>query len=197
MYAGVPASFSMVMEEIRVTAIEEPHLLSRRHILETVRRAYLRVFSRLSASSVLNPYGITIEELKEVGANFFGGDFNGELLRRIDGNARSITDQMLITEWGGTPLSAMVYEVGPDGDGLHEAAGFAAIGSGSQMAQTMLVLLGQGRHRTLAETIFNVACAKFSSEKSGDLDVGKWTTICVSSKRTDYDEKKPRGQFCR
>jgi hypothetical protein len=87
-----------------------------------------------------------------------------------------------------SPLSAMVYEVGPSGDRLHTKSGFGAIGSGSQMAYTMLILLEQARYRTLAETIFNVACAKFFSEKSKDLDVGKMTAVCVLRKRTGEDE---------
>ena len=85
---------------------------------------------------------------------------------------------------------------GRGGDWLHTTTGFAAIGSGSKMAETMLVLLGQARHHTLAETIFNVACSKFYSEKSSGLDVGEKTTIYVSRKRRESDEqKKPCGEF--
>lgn len=196
MYAGTPANFGMVSQEISEIAVKDTEALSRRRVQETVRRTYRKVYSRLCSFDVLNPFDMTMEEFKKVGLKSFGEGFQGELLRRISQKASFIYDQLLVTGWGPSPNSAMIYEVGPSGDCLHEAAGFTAIGSGWQMAQTMLLQLGQARHRTLAETIFNVACAKFSSEKSSDLDVGRMTTIYVSRKRTDKDDPdQPCGEF--
>jgi hypothetical protein len=196
MYAGAPANFAMVSEEIEIAGMENPESISRRHVQETVRRAYRKVCSRLASSESLNPFDMTMDQFKANGLKSFGQEFHSELLRRIDQKGAQVNEQLLVTGWGQSPHSVMVYEVGPSGDWLHTAAGFAAIGSGSQMAQTMLLLLGQARYRTLAETIFNVACAKFSSEKSSGLDVGQTTTMYVSRKRTPEDDPhKVCGSF--
>jgi len=139
---------------------------------------------------------MTLQEFKDNGLAFFGQRFHGELFRQIRDTARLVQDQLLVTGWGLSPISAMIYEVGPSGHWLHSAACFAAIGSGSQLAQSMLMQLGQRRESTLAETIFNVACAKFSSEKSAGLDVGYRTTIYVARKRSEEDaERRPCGDF--
>jgi hypothetical protein len=188
MYAGLPAYFSLINEEMEKIYFDNPEAFSRRNVQETVRRAYRVVCSRIASADSLNPFDMTMDEFKQMGSETFPEPFHRELLRTINDSARQFTDQILVTGWGDFPRSVMVYEIGPSGDYLHTTAGFAAIGSGAQMAQTMLLLLGQGRHRTLAETIFNVACAKFSAEKSTGLDVGKITTIYVSRKRTDTDE---------
>ena len=188
MYAGTPSIFSLVMEEIENASINDPQVLSRRHVQETILHAYQKVRSRLASFPFLSPFNMTIEDFKQDGLNAFGETFHNEVLRAISDEARRADDQLLVTGWGMSPLSAMVYEVGPSGDRLHTKSGFGAIGSGSQMAYTMLILLEQARYRTLAETIFNVACAKFFSEKSKDLDVGKMTAVCVLRKRTGEDE---------
>lgn len=196
MYAGIPANFSMVYEEITTMGLEDPDVLSRRRVQETIRQAFRRVCARYASFEHLLPFNMTIDEFKKDGLAVFGESYFGELLRQISNTGAKIQDQILVTGWGHSPYSAMIYEVGPTGDWLHTAAGFAAIGRGSQMAQTMLVLLGQARHRTLSETIFNVACAKFNSEKSTDPAVGQNTAIYVSRKRPESDESaKLTGDF--
>lgn len=183
MYAGTPATFALVMEEISKTHVGDSEALSRLRIQGTVLEAYRAVRSRLASFEVLSPFGISIQEFLASGVEPFGESPHDELIRQISYRGSQLQDQLLVLGWGFSAHSAMIYEIGPSGDSLHEAAGFTAIGSGSQMAHTMLLLLGQARYRTLAETIFNVACAKFFSEKSGDLDVGKATTIYVQRKR--------------
>lgn len=187
MYAGTPATFALVMEEISKTHIGDSEALSRLRIQGTVLEAYRAVRSRLASFEVLSPFGISIQEFLASGVEPFGESPHDELIRQISYRGSQLQDQLLVLGWGLSDHSAMLYEIGPSGDSLHEAAGFTAIGSGSQMAHTMLLLLGQARHRKLADTIFNVACAKFFSEKSGELDVGKATTIYVQRKRTAED----------
>jgi len=189
MYAGCGANFSLVMEEIENACVQDQDALSRRRIQETVRKAYRTIVSRLSSFEVLSPFDLTMAEFMDSGRKSFGNEGYEELIRAIKVNGTEIIDQMIVTGWGHSPHSAMVYEIGPAGDSLHTGMGFTSIGSGSHVAHTMLVLLGQARHRSLAETIFNVACAKFSSEKSGDLDVGKSTAIYVCQKRKDGENK--------
>lgn len=188
LHAGTPATFSLVMEEITKAHVGDSEALSRLRVQETVRKAYQTVRSRMASFELLSPFNITMEEFLKTGAECFGEAPHEDLVRQISSRGSQFQEQMLVLGWGLSPHSVMIYEVGPSGDWLHEAAGFAAIGSGAQMAHTMLLLLGQARHRTLAETIFNVACAKCFSEKSGDFDVGKQTTMYVWRKRTGEDE---------
>jgi len=196
MYAGTPANFSLITEEIEAMGMDDPDSLSRRNIQNTARTAYRKFCSRFSSCDALDPFDMTMDEFKKTGLQSFGEEFHGELLRRISNKAALIGEQLLVTGWGHAPHAVMIWELGPSGDWLHTAAGFATIGSGAQMAQTMLLLLGQARHSTLSETIFNVACAKFSSEKSGGLDVGRNTAMYVSRKRSESDDpSKLAGTF--
>lgn len=182
LYAGTPANFAMVTEEMDNIILGNPEAASRRHIQETVRRAFRKACARLASCDSLNPFDMTIDEFKDTGLNVFGQSFHDELLRQISQKGSLIEDQIIVAGWGHTPHSIMIYEVGRMGEWEHHMAGFAAIGSGAQVAQNMLLLLRQARHKTLAETIFNVACAKFASEKSGGLDVGQMTIMHVSQK---------------
>jgi len=193
MYSGVPSNFSMVYEEIVNMYAEDKSLLSRMKVQETVKRAYSQVVSRLSSFPVLNPLGMTMEKFIETGRNSFGDETYAALLQDITANGRNFSDQIVVTGWGHSPNSAMVYEIGQYGDAIHTSMGFTVIGSGASLAHTTLVLLGQARHLDLSETIFNVACAKFSSERSGELDVGRRTTIYIS--RKGDDAQKSDGKF--
>jgi ATP-dependent protease HslVU (ClpYQ) peptidase subunit len=195
MYAGVPGYFALIMEEIAAMAVDNAEGLSRRRIQETVLTAYRRVVARISSRETLDPFDLTIEAFKKTGLEYFGEAFHAELARTISQKASQVNEQLLITGWGHAPHSVMIYEVGPTVECLHTSAGFAAIGSGANMAQTMLLSLGQARHLTLSETIFNVACAKFSSEKSADFGVGPTTTMFVSRKRSQEDSSHVCGEF--
>ena len=196
LYAGIPAYFNLIMEEVEAMGADNHDALSRRRIQQTVRVAYRKFAARLSSRESLDPFDMTMEEFKETGLKVFGEQFHGELLRTISQRATQINEQLLVIGWGKSPLSVMIYEVSATADWLHTAGGFACIGSGAQIAQSMLLTLGQARHRTLAETMFNVACAKFASEKSSGLDVGQMTTMYVSRKRSaDDDPSKLCGDF--
>lgn len=198
MYAGAPSRFSLMIEEIESACLDDPGALSRRHIQDTARQAFRKVWSVAASWELLNPFNVTMEEFKRSGAELFGEKFHDELAHSISHSGSRFEDQLLVTGWGESPNAAMIYEVGPSAQWLHTATGFGAIGSGSPMATTMLLLLGQARHITLAETIFNVACAKFSAEKSSGLDVGQHTAMYVSRKRSDADPAEDHpGQFLR
>ena len=197
LYAGTPANISLISENIDEAGMSDPNLrLTRRNIQSVVSKAYKKFVGELSSFDVLNAFGMTLEEFKANGPAFFGKEFHGQLVRQIKYNAERLQDQLLVLGWGLSPISVMLYELSPGGPALHSVACFAAIGSGAHLAQTTMMLLGQRRECTLAETIFNVAAAKFSSEKSAGLDVGYSTTIYVSHKRTERDATgKPCGSF--
>jgi hypothetical protein len=196
MYAGTPANVALISGLIEEMAVDDPDALSRRRIQPSVSKAYRRFVADFSSFEALNAFDMTLDQFKNNGLAFFGEQFHGELARQIKETARQVQDQLLVTGWGVSPISAMIYEVGPGGHWLHSAACFGVIGSGGELANSTLMLLGQRRESTLSETLFNVACAKFSSEKSAGLDVGQWTSIYVSRKRSDGDHSgKPCGDF--
>jgi hypothetical protein len=125
---------------------------------------------------------MTLDEFKKEGRASLGAKTHDDLSYQIRVKAPQIQEQMLVAGWGHAPASAMLYEIGASGCQNHSYSGIATIGSGSRIAMSYLLTLGQGRDCTLAETVFNVAMAKFASEKSEGLDVGPRTAIHVSRK---------------
>jgi hypothetical protein len=85
--------------------------------------------------------------------------------------------------------------VSSDGDRDHQYAGISAIGSGSEVALSTMMLLGQSRDSSLLQTLYTVAAAKFASEKSTEGDIGRKTSIFVTWKRTEADAEKPPIKF--
>lgn len=185
MYAGTPSNTAMILGEVDEIAQADDEALTRRNVQRTVRSAYMRVTSRLGSFNALLPFNMTIGEFKKRGLAALGEQWHAEISNQIRHATSQINEQLLVVGWGIAPASAMLYEIGPYGDQNHSYGGVAVIGSGSTVAQSSLLMFGQGRHRTLAETIFNVAMSKFASEKSVELDVGRKTAICVSRKAVE------------
>lgn len=76
----------------------------------------------------------------------------------------------------------------------HALDGIVAIGSGTDVAMSTMLVLGQNRAMTLEETLYSVASAKFAAERCEG--VGRTTTMFVSWKRTDNDpENRRSGNF--
>jgi len=144
----------------------------------------------MSSFEALLPFDMTLEQFKKEGLTTLGEPMHNDIAHNIRSAARQIGEQLLVTGWGHTPASAMLYEIGAYGDYNHSYSGTAAIGSGGPTAQSSLLILGQSRDRTLSETIFNVAMAKFASEKSGGLTVGQKTAMYVSRKAVEGDPRQ-------
>jgi hypothetical protein len=98
---------------------------------------------------------------------------------------------LLAVGWGESPRSVVLYEVSSNGDFDHRLSGMATIGAGCDVALSTMMLLGQSRDSSLAETLYTVAAAKFASEKSTEGDVGKKTSMWVAWKRTQADAVDP------
>jgi hypothetical protein len=111
-----------------------------------------------------------------------------DLLRVIDDDyQQNFWDEVLVIGWGITPLALTIYKKTPRDDGLYGKDGMAVIGSGGDSALATLFLLEHGSHRTLEETIYSVAAAKFSSEAHG---IGKSTRMWIGRKRLPSDKDK-------
>ena len=131
---------------------------------------------------------MTLEIFKSEGKTIFGDSEFRRLSREIAEAGRYFNEQILVVGWGGTPHAIILYECGTNGDSDHHLTGLSAIGTGSEVALSTMMFLGQARHSSLTETLYAVAAAKFASEKSEDESVGKKTSMCVVWPRTDKDD---------
>ncbi len=183
LYAGSPANVGLVFEELRQSFLRDPEMSTREHIQEAIFVAYSAFLAKASSSSTLAPLGLSLREFVDYGREKFGEAIFSQMHADIAATSRYFLDQILALGWGKSESSAMLYGVHPGAvTTLDDLSGVAAIGSGSEVALSVLLSLGQSRERTLAETLFNVAVAKFSSEKSQDLGVGHRTAIYVLEK---------------
>jgi hypothetical protein len=110
----------------------------------------------------------------------------GDLARAMhDDYRQNFLDQILVVGWGKSPLSVTLFSISSAGDGMHGKDGMAVIGSGGHAALSTLFLLGHGLGSSLADAIYAVAAAKFSSEDHG---IGKDTRIWIGRKRQASDD---------
>jgi hypothetical protein len=195
MFSGTLSSASLFRENLDLARMDNPDLLSRRHIQKTVWDAYKKRQSQWSAGRFLAPYNMDMEEFKKNGMSIFGNERFGEISRAIEQDAaNNFREDFLVVGWGKTEAAAMVYGVHPDGPGSYDLDGFAAIGSGALTAISVLMSLEVGRDSCNEDVIYAVAAAKFAAESCDG--VGKKTTIWVSHKRTEKDkENRPVGEF--
>jgi 20S proteasome alpha/beta subunit len=181
MYAGEPSNVSLILGRLETDG--KP--LTRANVEQVIFKSY----QKRKAKTVLYPYDMDLDEFKKEGYQMFGESEFARLSRAIAEPSYDFQDQILVVGWGDSEASAMLYEVSPTGDRDHAMAGVAAIGSGAEIALSTLLLLGQSRHCSLQETLYAVAAAKFSAEKSHGQGVGERTGMYVTWKRTEKDRK--------
>lgn len=183
MFAGDPANAQMIFQE--VVRVAKDGSLTYENIRETISAAYKKRMADCLASSVLAPYAMTLDDFKREGLTTFGEKQFGRVMEALEYHAQQYGDQLLLTGWGESPLSAILYQIDPQQDRDHALAGISAIGSGASVALSTLLLLGQSRHTGFLETVYNVAAAKFSAEKSYNSDVGQSTAMNFAWKEPD------------
>jgi hypothetical protein len=191
LFSGTLSNADLIMEEIRLAAAIDPSVLSREKIQETLRRAYKKRYSQWAADRNLAPYDMGMEEFRKEGAKCFGEQHFAEIENLIRQDAVNFNEQVMVTGWGKSELAAMIYTVNQDGAVSSSLTGIATIGSGWNIAQNMLMLLGCARHLPFEYALYAVAAAKFASESCEG--VGKSTVIAVTHKRTEKNstEKPP------
>jgi hypothetical protein len=200
MYAGTPSQAKMILGEMWHVAKERYHLddgtpvLNRENIQEIASTAYNRRMGKFCSAPILGPLGIDLDEFREIGLQQFGESEFQRINREIRDQAYDFTEQLLVVGWGKAGRACMIYEVGPSGDYDHALHGVAAIGSGAEVAMSTLLQLGQSRDSTLPETLYAVASAKFSVEKSYGDGVGPNTSIYVCEKLANGG-KIPPGKY--
>ena len=115
----------------------------------------------------------------------FGEERFAELSRAIEQDSLNYQEQVLVVGWAGSKTQPKLFGMYRDGLASHALDGIAAIGSGTDIAMSTMMMLGQHRGLTLEETIYSVASAKFAAERCEG--VGRTTTMFISWKRTDDD----------
>jgi 20S proteasome alpha/beta subunit len=193
LYAGTPASTALIIAALREIVKSK---LTSGNVRQAFRAAYCRRRGLLSSFFPLSSYDMSLETFKKNGLKIFGESEFNRLSQEIAQASAAFNEQLLVIGWGKTPHAIMLYEVSPNGDWDHHFGGIAAIGSGNEVALSTMLLLGQSRSSSLAETLYTVAAAKFASEKSIGEDVGRKTSIYIGWKRIRTDvADKPPGKF--
>jgi hypothetical protein len=185
-FAGALSSTDLTVEEVRIAVREDDKALHRNNIQATLRQAYTNRVAHWNEIRHLVPFGMTMQQFNSPeGRKGLGSKQHYELGQFMQQDyVENFSDQILVLGWGKTPLSVMLYSIGPDGEGLHGKDGSYAIGSGSASAISTLFLLEHKASTYLQDAIYAVAAAKFSSEAHG---IGKNTRMWIGRKRIDTD----------
>ncbi len=194
MYAGEPSQSHLILEEMWYVEKQKGYPVDREHIQEITRTAYNRRMGKICSAPVLGPLNVELDDFIKNGLKRFGKSEFSRLTMEIQSQGHSFNEHMLVVGWGKADASCMIYEVGPYGDANHGIDGVAAIGSGSEVALSTMLLLGQSRNSYLPETLYTVASAKFAAEKSHGQDVGPHTSMYITEKYKE-GEKRPPGSY--
>ena len=178
MYAGTVSEIELIMEELYPLIGDEG--LSREKIQSTIRVAYRKRLSKWSADRLLAPFDMEMEDFKTSGRAIFGEERQAELSRQIQDLARYFDPHILVIGWGKSEHAAMIYGIGPDGASSNAKSGFAAIGTGANVASSVMAMLGHSYSSSIDDTLYSVAAAKFSSEQCPG--VGRETAFYVARK---------------
>lgn len=186
LYSGTLSNADLIMEEVRQEAFRDPQILSRERIQPLLRRAYKKRFAQWAADRNLAPYDLEMDEFKKNGQAIFGDKTFAEIDYALRQDAQNFTEYVLVTGWGKTEQSAMIYGVSQDGAFSAAYDGFATIGCGENVARNMLMMLGCARHLPFEYALYAVAAAKFAAESCAG--VGPSTAIAVTHKRKGKDD---------
>ncbi len=130
-----------------------------------VTRAYRKHLSDLAAGRVLGRFQMDMETFTKSGKRrFTETQFNSlsDEIRKVEG-----AWHFLAFGFDAQSQPHIFTVVEPGIDCVYDKVGFAAIGSGSLAAESVLFQLGQTRICTLESTLVNCLFAKFEAEKSG------------------------------
>lgn len=194
MYAGEPSQSQLILEEMYFVRKERGEPLNRENIQSIASEAYDRRMGKVCSIPVLRAINWSLADFKREGPSVLGKNEFGRLMQEIENKAANFMEQLLVIGWGAAERACMIYEVGPSGDADHGLDGMAAIGSGAEVALSTMLLLGQSRNSMLPETLYAVAAAKFSAEKSQGQDVGPKTSMYVCEKHKE-GEPFPPGKW--
>jgi hypothetical protein len=149
-------------------------------------RAYRKHLSDLATGRVLGRFQMDMETFTKSGKRrFTETQFNSlsDEIRKVEG-----VGHFLAFGFDGQSQSHIFTVVEPGIDCVYDKVGFAAIGSASLAAETVLFQLGQTRICTLEKTLVNCLFAKFEAEKSG---AGRHTFIFAQKRGSTMCSMSP------
>jgi hypothetical protein len=186
MFAGDLANGNMVREELANLFIADSGYCTRARIQDAVCIAYKKRMAAWSANRFLMQYQLTMQDFLERGREIFDDERFADLTNKIEADIVNYTSEVIVTGFGHSEISAMLYSINRDGDSSNSLAGWVSAGSGSSVANTMLMLSGYTMACPLEHAIYQVAAAKFAAESVAG--VGRATTMFVSRKRAEADD---------
>jgi len=179
MIAGDALLGAQVVEKARGTIAALPNP-STQQVADVLRDTYMTVHLERAEQVILFPRGLTFKEFKEHGAT----QIPLQVYLTIDNTL--FTFGLGVVEFlvaGADATGAHLFRVhynGLSGGSWQEwcdKLGYSAIGTGAPHASILLAIEGQHRGRSIAETLYNVYCAKRTSEVAPG--VGSATDLAI------------------
>ena len=137
-------------------------------VMNGFKDAYQEHRRRVMEDELLSTFDMTLPEFKRTGGKKLQPDIFADLSYQMKNF--NLGCAFLIIGYD-TKKVPHIFEVRNPGKAtVHDKPGFWAIGSGAPAAMSLLAQLGQAREASsLADTIYNVLAAKFSSETASDV----------------------------
>lgn len=147
--------------------------------------AFIAENKKLAEETVLATFGLTLKQFLKSRS-----DLGDSLYERTWAEISRIKVNCQLLICGFDPEPHVLVAENPEGDRLGfitncDFPGFAAIGSGSYLAESKLYEIHQNPARSLVETLYNTILAKFVAEAA--TDVGEETYVQVFTKDQDIE----------
>jgi hypothetical protein len=156
------------------------YFTGRANRLATARAVFKRAYSQhlvgMREDAALSGYGLSMKEFLKDGRKKLSERMYESIRKQIEEVKVGCTFLIAGFDLFGLPH---IFEISENKDGgvtdhVYDNIGFAAIGSGKYIAETILYSLGQTTRRDFHQTIFNVCAAKFMAEKASDVGKPTW-----------------------
>jgi hypothetical protein len=156
-------------------------------VMDGVREAYATLKSQVAESQILSPYNLKMEDFLRSGRSNFGESMFRAICKRIERTDLGEFD-LLISGFDPSKV-AHLQTFGHDGVRKDwDAAGFAAVGSGSPSALDIMSFHSYNRMSSLGECVYRVCEAKFMAERA--TGVGSKTFVYVFGPGFDAASRK-------
>ncbi|GAC1436662.1 MAG: hypothetical protein NVS1B11_36050 [Terriglobales bacterium] len=188
MTAGELAPLEVIVDEF-CAALKDGDADSK-NARQLLRNIYKAQFAEWSTDRWLAPYNMEMEQFLRTGRKKFGDERFEELTRSIENDAAAFSGEIILCGWPENKKNPSIYVANRDGVFPHNSSGFAAIGSGAELARNSLLLHQYMKANPLEYAIYYVAAAKFSAE--ADSNVGENTFMWIGYP-DDHVQSGPPG----
>jgi hypothetical protein len=145
-------------------------------VLKHFKKAYAEHRTTVMTDLFLNSFAMTMAEFKRNGKVQLNAEVHADLSFRIKNFDLGCTFLVYGFDDNGEPHLFTVSN--PGKAEVYDKPGFWAIGAGKSMALSMLAALEQHPERSsLAESVYNVLAAKYTSEMASDVGRETWMFV--------------------